>query len=189
MSNYFNKPNPLALAIQGAKKLVTKVAQKTSGQGPTRGETIKYVKPKLTNLEGEKKKAALKAKSDVQKSFAPLNEKLRNQTVDLRQTLQKIRKEPITPSGISKGSNLTPGIYDAKKVEKRNEGSQKLFEAAKGRKFNKGGRVGRKFGGGADLGMQSVEILLQRLNAEGNARGEVRIIEPGLIIRESCRRN
>ena len=64
------KPNPLAIAIQGAKKLVTKVAQKTSGQKKTTGlEGIKYIKPKLTNLEGEKKKAVLKAKSDVDASL------------------------------------------------------------------------------------------------------------------------
>ena len=56
----------------------------------------------------------------------------------MRQTLQKIRKEPITPSGISKGSNLTPGVYEAKK---RNEGSKKLFEAFKGRKQLKFGGV------------------------------------------------
>ena len=47
--------------FEPAKKAITKIAQKTSGQGPTRGQTINYVKPKLTNLEGEKKKAVLKA--------------------------------------------------------------------------------------------------------------------------------
>jgi len=34
------------------------------------------------------------------------------------------------------------------KVKKRNKGSKKLFEASKGRKFNKGGRVGLKRGTG-----------------------------------------
>ena len=140
--------------FEPAKKAITKIAQKTSGQGPTRGQTINYVKPKLTNLEGEKKKAVLKAKSDVMKSFGPVNERLRNQAVDMRQTLQKIRKEPITKSGISKGKDVGPGIYESKlDVDKRNKGSQKLFEAAKGRK---------KFrsGGGTDLGMQSVKYGL-----------------------------
>tara|TARA_B100001939_G_scaffold91811_1_gene78690 strand:- start:71 stop:601 length:531 start_codon:yes stop_codon:yes gene_type:complete len=124
--------------FEPAKKAITKIAQKTSGQGPTRGQTINYVKPKLTNLEGEKKKAVLKAKSDVQKSFGPVNEKLRNQAVDMRQTLQKIRKEPITKSGISKGKDVTPGIYES---------------AAKGRKKFKSG-------GGTELGMQSVKYGL-----------------------------
>ena len=129
------------------KKTVTKIAQKTSGQGPTRGETIKYVKPKLTNLQGEISKAKLKAKSDVQKKFGPVNEGIRKETTQLRQTLQNMRGEPVTKSGISKGKDITPGIYESKlDVDKRNKGSQKLFEASKGRKFNKGGRVGLKRG-------------------------------------------
>ena len=118
--------------FEPAKKAITKIAQKTSGQGPTRGQTINYVKPKLTNLEGEKKKAVLKAKSDVQKSFGPLNENLRKQTVDMRQTLQKIRKEPITKSGISKGKDVTPGIY-----ESASKGRKKLkFGGVSTRKSN-----------------------------------------------------
>tara|TARA_R100000278_G_scaffold26575_1_gene24362 strand:+ start:32 stop:544 length:513 start_codon:yes stop_codon:yes gene_type:complete len=118
--------------FEPAKKAITKIAQKTSGQGPTRGQTINYVKPKLTNLEGEKKKAVLKAKSDVMKSFGPVNERLRNQTVDMRQTLQKIRKEPITKSGISKGKDVTPGIY-----ESAAKGRKKLrFGGVSGKKSN-----------------------------------------------------
>ena len=148
MSNYFNKPNPLSLAIQGARKLVTKVAQKTSGQKKTTGlEGIKYIKPKLTNLQGEISKAKLKAKSDVQKKFGPVNEGIKKETTQLRQTLQNMRGEPVTKSGISKGKDVTPGVYEAKK---RNEGSKDLFEASKGRKKFKSG-------GGTDLGMQSVK--------------------------------
>jgi len=124
--------------FEPAKKAITKIAQKTSGQGPTRGQSINYVKPKLTNLEGEKKKAVLKAKSDVQKKFGPVNEGVQKEVRNLRQSLQKLRKEPITPSGISKGKDVTPGIYES---------------AAKGRK---------KFrsGGGTSLGMQSVKYGL-----------------------------
>ena len=132
MSNFVgNKPNPLSLAIQGARKLITKVAQKTSGQKKTTGlEGIKYIKPsKKITLEGEKKKAVLKAKSDVQKKFGPVNEGVQKEVRNLRQSLQKLRKEPITPSGISKGSNLTPGIYES---------------AAKGRKKLKFGGVSTK---------------------------------------------
>ena len=116
------------------KKTVTKIAQKTSGQGPTRGEAIKYVKPKLTNLEGEISKAKLKAKSDVQKKFGSVNEGIKKEVKNLRQTLQNMRGEPVTKSGISKGSNLTPGIYES---------------AAKGRKK-------LKFGGGADMGSKKL---------------------------------
>ena len=120
--------------FEPAKKAITKIAQKTSGQGPTRGEAIKYVKPKLTNLQGEISKAKLKAKSDVQKKFGPVNEGIRKETTQLRQTLQNMRGEPVTKSGISKGSNLTPGIYES---------------AAKGRKK-------LKFGGGADMGSKKL---------------------------------
>ena len=120
--------------FEPAKKAITKIAQKTSGQGPTRGQTINYVKPKLTNLEGEKKKAVLKAKSDVQKKFGPVNEGVQKEVKNLRQTLQKMRGEPVTKSGISKGSNLTPGVYES---------------ASKGRKQ-------LKFGGGADMGSKKL---------------------------------
>ena len=43
-------------------------------------------------------------------------------------------------------------------VKKRNKKSAEMFEASKGRKFNKGGRVGLK--GGTNLGMQSVKYGL-----------------------------
>ena len=132
--------------FEPAKKAITKIAQKTSGQGPTRGEAIKYVKPKLTNFEGEIKKGKLKAKSDIQKKFGSVNEGIKKEVTQLRQTLQNMRGEPVTKSGISKGKNLTPGVYEAKK---RNEGSQKLFEASKGRKQ-------LKFGGGADMGSKKL---------------------------------
>ena len=42
------------------------------------------------------------------------------------------------------------------KVKKRNEGSSKLFKAFKGRKFNKGGRVGLK--GGTQLSAKQMKI-------------------------------
>ena len=50
--------------------------------------------------------------------------------------------------------------FDAsrKDVPKRNKKSAEMFEASKGRKFNKGGRVGLK--GGTNLGMQSVKYGL-----------------------------
>ena len=128
-----------------AKQIFNKVAQKASGQGITRGEAIKSVKPstKIT-LEGEKKKAALRAKSDVQKSFGPVNEKLRNQLVDMRQTLQKIRKEPITKSGVSKGKDVTPGIYKPLKNKKKQD-------------LAKGGRVGLRFGSKKKSNIQKIQ--------------------------------
>ena len=43
------------------------------------------------------------------------------------------------------------------KVKKRNKGSKKLFEAFKGRKFNKGGRVGLKFGSKRKSNVQKIK--------------------------------
>ena len=166
MSNFVgNKPNPLSLAIQGARKLVTKVAQKASGQKKTTGlEGIKYIKPsKKVNLEGEKKKAVLKAKSDVQKKFGSVNEGIQKEVKNLRQSLQKLRKEPVTKSGISKGKNLTPGIYEAKGrkelkfggVSSRKSNLQKIQET-----FGPKGKVPNKYKGFSKL----PEAVQQKIN-------------------------
>ena len=42
-------------------------------------------------------------------------------------------------------------------TKKRNEGSKQLFEASKGRKFNKGGRVGLKFGSKKKSNVQKIQ--------------------------------
>ena len=164
MSNFVgNKSNPLSLAIQGARKLVTKVAQKASGQKKTTGlEGIKYIKPsKGVNLEGEIKKRKLIAKSDVQKKFKPGMDKIAADTRDIRKTLQGMRGEKITKSGISKGKDVSKGIYESKlDVDKRNKGSQKLFEAAKGRKQ-------LKFGGSSTM-KSNVQKIKETFKPKGN---------------------
>ena len=69
----------------------------------------------------------------VLKKFKPINEGIANETRQLRQTLQGMRGERITQSGISKGKDVSPGIYSPKKkIEKK----------------SKGGRVGLKRGTG-----------------------------------------
>ena len=129
MSNFVGKrPNPLAAAIQGAIKLFGK-KQKTSGT-----EVIDKIKPGTT-FTGTPKytKQMIKARSEVQKKFKPINEGIANETRQLRQTLQGMRGERITQSGISKGKDVSPGIYSPKKkIEKK----------------AKGGRVGLKRGTG-----------------------------------------
>jgi hypothetical protein len=102
-------------------------------------KTIDSVKPG-TKFKGTPtyQKDIIKARSEVQKKFKPINEGIAKQTKELRQTLQKVRGEKVTSSGISKGKDVTPGIYTEKKA--------------------KGGRVGLK--GGSDLGMQSVKYGL-----------------------------
>ena len=125
MSNFVGKrPNPLAAAIQGAVKLFGK-KQKTTGT-----EVIDKIKPGTT-FTGTPKytKEMIKARGEVQKKFGSINEGIKKETTQLRQTLQKMRGEKVTKSGISKGKDVTPGIYES---------------AAKGRKNLKFGGVSGK---------------------------------------------
>ena len=118
-------------AAQFVKNLIT--GGKKSGDG----KAIKSFKPG-TKFEGIPKyqKEIIKARSNVQKSFKPINEGIANETRQLRQKLQGMRGERITQSGISKGKDVTPGIYEPKKkIEKK----------------AKGGRVGLKGGSFPDF--------------------------------------
>ena len=116
------------------------------------GKAIKSFKPG-TKFEGIPKyqKEIIKARSNVQKSFKPINEGIANETRQLRQKLQGMRGERITQSGISKGKDVTPGIYEKKGVVDKTVTSKKVKKAIsdiKGKNFNKGGRVGLKRGTG-----------------------------------------
>ena len=126
------------------------IAQKLSGQGKTTGkEVIKNVKI-APNID-TKKAIEQKVVKTVDKAFKDANvpPSLRNQQ---KKSLLK-RDEGKKLKSISyKLDELE------EKVKKRNEGSKKLFKAFKGRKFNKGGRVGLKRG--TNLGMQSVKYGL-----------------------------
>jgi hypothetical protein len=119
-------------------------------------KTIDSVKPG-TKFKGTPtyQKDIIKARSEVQKKFKPINEGIANQTKQLRQTLQGMRGERITQSGISKGKDVTPGIYEPKKkIEKKgvvdktvtSKKVKKAISDIKGKNFNKGGRVGLKRG-------------------------------------------
>ena len=121
--------------LKGLKAGATKLAQKLSGQGKTTGkEGIKFFKPGTT-FTGTPKytKEMIKARGQVQKKFGPINEGIKKETTQLRQTLQGMRGERITKSGISKGKDVTPGIYKPLKDKKKQD-------------LAKGGRVGLKSG-------------------------------------------
>ena len=121
------------------EKGFTKGAQILSGQGKTTGkEGIKSFKPGTT-FTGTPTytKQMIKAKSEVQKKFKPINEGIKKETTQLRQTLQGMRGERITQSGISKGKDVTPGIYKEKKA--------------------KGGRVGVRFGTKKKSNVQKIQ--------------------------------
>ena len=151
MSNFVGKrPNPLAAAIQGAAKLFGK-KQKTTGR-----EVIDKIKPGTT-FKGTPKyqKDIIKARSEVQKKFKPINEGIANQTKQLRQTLQKLRGEKVTPSGISKGKDVGPGIYTEKKAKGGRIGYKRGTGLMPKKKSNVD-KIKKTFGPKNKLGMQSV---------------------------------
>ena len=156
MSNFVGKrPNPLAAAIQGAAKLFGK-KQKTTGR-----EVIDKIKPGTT-FKGTPKyqKDIIRARSEVQKKFQPINEGIKKETTQLRQKLQGMRGERITQSGISKGKDVTPGIYTPLKDKKKQD-------------LAKGGRVGLKGGSGfPDLNKDGKTTFADVLMGRGVINGK-----------------
>ena len=114
--------------------------QKTTGEG-----AIKSFKPGTT-FTGTPKytKEMIKARSEVQKKFRPINEGIAKESRGLRQRLQQLRGEPVTKSGISKGKDVGPGIYSPKKSPAKKA---------------KGGRVGLKRGTGLMKKKSNVEKI------------------------------
>ena len=91
-------------------------------------KTITSVAPKFNKSKIEKavndvKLTALQARGRIKKQNQDFDGAIRKVQTKLGQTMQKLRNEPVTESGVSKGKNL-------KKVEKKATG----------------GRVGRRFG-------------------------------------------
>ena len=124
-------------------------------------KTIDSVKPG-TKFKGTPtyQKDIIKARSEVQKKFKPINEGIANQTKQLRQTLQGMRGERITQSGISKGKDVTPGIYEPKKkIEKKAKGGRIGYKRGTGlmpKKKSNVDKIKKTFGPKNKLGMQSV---------------------------------
>ena len=123
-----------------AGEFIFNVAKKAFGGGKqktTGTEVIKNV-PIAKNID-TKKAIEQKVVKTVDKAFKDANvpPSLRNQ-----QKKSQLKRD--------EGKKLKSISYRLdeleEKVKKRNKGSKKLFEASKGRKFNKGGRVGLKFG-------------------------------------------
>ncbi len=136
----------LSYGYKGLKAGATKLAQKISGQGKTTGkEGIKSFKPgtKFTGTPTYTKEM-IKARGEVQKKFGKINEGIKKETTQLRQTLQGMRGERITQSGISKGKDVTPGIYKPLKDKKKQD-------------LAKGGRVGLRFGTKKKSNIQKIQ--------------------------------
>ena len=107
---------------------------------------IKSIKP-FTKIEGVPKyqKEIIKARGNVQKKFGSVNEGIKNETRQLRNVLQKMRGEKVTKSGISKGKDVTPGVYKPLKDKKKTD-------------LATGGRVGRRLGGGMDMTRRKTNV-------------------------------
>jgi hypothetical protein len=124
-------------------------------------KTIDSVKPG-TKFKGTPtyQKDIIKARSEVQKKFQPINEGIAKQTKELRKTLQGMRGERITQSGISKGKDVTPGIYEPKKkIEKKAKGGRIGYKRGTGlmpKKKSNVDKIKKTFGPKNKLGMQSV---------------------------------
>ena len=120
---------------------------------------IKSIKP-FTKFEGVPKyqKEIIKARGNVQKKFSSVNEGIKNETRQLRNVLQKMRGEKMTKSGISKGKDVTPGVYKPLKDKKKTD-------------LSTGGRVGRKLGGGMDMTRRktNVEKIKETFGPKKNA--------------------
>ena len=87
--------------------------------------------------------------------------KILEQKAKATKALVNQNKFEIENPGFSKGKlTFDPNRRNVTKesVKKRNKKSEEMFGASKGKKFNKGGRVGLK--GGTNLGMQSVKYGL-----------------------------
>ena len=119
-------------------------------------KTIDSVKPG-TKFKGTPtyQKDIIKARSKVMKSFQPINEGIANQTKQLRQTLQGMRGERITQSGISKGKDVSPGIYTEKKAKGGRIGYKRGTGLMPKKKSNVD-KIKKTFGPKNKLGMQSV---------------------------------
>ena len=119
-------------------------------------KTIDSVKPG-TKFKGTPtyQKDIIKARSEVQKKFKPINEGIAKQTKELRKTLQGMRGERITQSGISKGKDVGPGIYTEKKAKGGRIGYKRGTGLMPKKKSNVD-KIKKTFGPKNKLGMQSV---------------------------------
>ena len=122
------------------EKGFTKGAQILSGQGKTTGKEV-ITNVKIAPNIDTKKAIEQKVVKTVDKAFKDAGAP---PSIASKQAKSKLKKE--------EGKKLKSISYRLdeleEKVKKRNKGSKKLFEAFKGRKFNKGGRVGLKRGTG-----------------------------------------
>ena len=148
MSNYFNKPNPLGLAVSAVKNVF-----KSRGKNPTPGTAINKFPPNVPKTKLDKSKSNLnkaiqKAKATgaklKQTQFEIKNPKFKGKDFTFATSKKKTESNKEAYKRIQ-GENtkaIKSMMDDAFKNKK--ETKTKVFKAPKD--FNKGGRVGLKFG-------------------------------------------
>ena len=120
------------------KALMSGGKQKTYGTG-----AINKVEPNVPETKGEK----------IKRDLALATQKRKTSEVKLDNTIFRINQQKKR--------------LEDMQTKKRNEGSKKLFEASKGRKFNKGGRVGLKKGSFPDFSGDGKTTMKDILMARG----------------------
>ena len=148
MSNYFNRPNPLGLAVSAVKNVF-----KSRGKNPTPGTAINKVPPNVPKTKLDKSKSNLN--KAIQKGKAT-SAKLKQTQFEIKNSNFKGKDFTFATSKKKTESNkeaykriqgentkaIKSMMDDAFKNKK--ETKTKVFKAPKD--FNKGGRVGLKFG-------------------------------------------
>ena len=98
--------------LKGLKAGATKLVQKLSGQGKTTGTEViksvpaKFPKNKIQTAIRDVHKTALKTKGQMKKQSQDFNRDIQKVKSKLGQSMQKLKGEPVTESGVSKGKDL-----------------------------------------------------------------------------------
>jgi hypothetical protein len=83
-----------------------KLGKKIFGKQKTTGETINPFKPNKQTYSSKLKIDLAKTPGKVQRQFMPIMRDIDKTGRSLRQTNQKLKREPVTESGFTKGKNL-----------------------------------------------------------------------------------
>ena len=145
MSNYFNKPNPLGLAVSAVKNVF-----KSRGKNPTPGTAINKFPPNVPKTKLDKSKSNLN--KAIQKGKAT-SAKLKQTQFEIKNP--KFKGKDFTFATTKKKTESNKEAYKRIQGENTKAIKSMVDEAFKGKKtkvfkapenFNKGGRVGLKFG-------------------------------------------
>jgi|TARA_E500000305_G_scaffold72161_1_gene58140 hypothetical protein len=169
------------------KQFVGYLIKKAVGKGKVSPD-IKSVKPsvgktklqkELSNIRKEGKKSVGKIKKDHMKNMAPLDKAHSS----LRQNIQKLKGEPVTKSGLSKGKDLRDkkmggGMMGRRFGYKGGKlvGNQKKIDVAAPfgtinekdfSKLREGKRMQASVGGGADMGRKPKKSIIDKQGKRG----------------------